>query len=263
MSTSSNNPPDDPTLAIVYGKVTKFVKLFTDEVSNTYGGSNWQLDWNAISNNYEQMSISDMVYTPAITAYSNDGWFGGFGMTDDEAQLFALIGSGDGSWGAFYEVAAMWFIRCVMFGFNSKLQSVVGILDKNDLPNYNQATRDSDGTILTSPLYQGIQTLSEWLFYGVAPGETSSLYDAIIDANIDTYLFVNARVNTIAKQTDGNIRVDYTLGTTPSSDTFDHVIVTPTLWASQISIDFVGFDNKTDIPDEVFSARNSQHNITS
>jgi len=40
-------------------------------------------------------------------------------------------------------------------------------------------------------------------------------------------------------------------------------VITATLWASQVTIELEGFDNKTDFPDEVISARNSQHNITS
>jgi len=210
-STNPYNPPQNPSLKDVYAKVTQFVGLFSRNVGQLYvDPANWPANWQKISNNYEQLTVSDLVYTPAISTYGGDGWFGGFGMTDAEAQLFALIGSGDGSWGAFYEVSAMWFIRCVMFGFNSNLQSVVGILDKSDLPHYGETAHDSKGQPFPGPLYRGIQTLSEWMLYGKAPGATQSLYDAAIDGSSETSLFINAPVKKITKQAEG-LQVDYDL----------------------------------------------------
>lgn len=257
------NPPQDPNLKVVYTKVTNFVGFFSGIVGKLYvDADNWPSTWQKISNNYEQLTVSDLVYTPATSTYNDDGWFGGFGMDDQEAQLFALIGSGDGSWGAFYEVSAMWFIRCVMFGFNSNLQSVVGILDKSGLPYYGETVHDSNGTQYPGPLYRGIQTLSEWLLYQKAPGAGQSLYDAAIDSSEGTALFVKTVVRKITKQ--GNkIQIDYDLDGEVKTITVDYAILTPTLWSSQVGIELSGFDNKNDFPDEVISARNSQHNITS
>lgn len=258
-------PPQDPFLKDVYAKVTAFVSLFSGTVGKLYvDPTNWPETWRKIANNYEQLTVSDLVYTPAKTTYDNDGWFGGFGMNDQEAQIFALIGSGDGSWGAFYEVSAMWFIRCVMFGFNSNLQSVVGILDKSGLPYYGQTVQDSNGVKFSGPQYGGIQTLSEWLLYQKAPGATKSLYDAAIDPSENTELYINSTVTKITKiESKNKIQIDYNSNGTAKSTLVDYVILTPTLWSWQISIQESYFDVKEDIPELVASARNSQHNITS
>ena len=266
-STDPNNPPNDTYLKAVYDKVTAFVSLFSKTVGPLYVKSDWLSTWTKIANNYEQLTVSDLVYTPSIETYKNDGWFGGFGMDDDQAQLFALIGSGDGSWGAFYEVSAMWFIRCVMFGFNTNLQSIVGITDKTGLPFYNDKNlKDSNNTkIKDSPQYDGIQTLGEWMFYATPPGLSESVYQSLTynNPNRTNNGFLNATVNKITKSSSG-LAIDYMInGMSNNSIEVDYVIATPTLWASQVAIELVGFDSKTEIPTEVISARNSQHNITS
>lgn len=259
------NPPEDAFLKDVYNKVNAFVSFFTGTVGKLYVDSaNWTANWQKIANNYEQLTVSDLVYTPAKTTYANDGWFGGFGMNDQEAQLFALIGSGDGSWGAFYEVSAMWFIRCVMFGFNSNLQSVVGILDKSGLPFYGQTVRDSNGKPFAGPLYRGIQTLTEWLLYQKAPSAAKSLYEAAIDSSDNTSLFIGTAVTKITKMESANqIQITYESNGQTKSTPVDYLILTPTLWSWQVGIQESYFDIKTDLPEEVTSARNSQHNITS
>ena len=116
--------PANADLQNIANKVDAFITLFTSIVSEEYVTDNWPTLWTQIANNYDKMSFSDLVFTPAAQSYTGNGWFGGLGMNENESSLFYTIGSGDGSWGAFYGVAAMWFIRCVMFGFNSNLQSI-------------------------------------------------------------------------------------------------------------------------------------------
>ncbi len=252
------NPPNNPDLKVVYDKVNAFVELFTSTVGPLYVGSDWLSSWQKISNQYDQMTVSDLVYTAAQTAYEDDGWFGGFGMTKDEAQLFSVIGSGDGSWGAFFEVGAMWFIRCVVFGYNSNLQSVTGIADKSHAPHYFDVIKDSNGTPIASPNYNGIQSLGEWMFYAPSPS-TMSLYDATLQN--EAKIYVQSPVISLEKVTNGFNVVSLFNGRA-TKVIFDYVVATPTLWASQVNIDLLGF-GKDDIPAEVIAARNSQHNITS
>ncbi len=259
---SNPSPPDNDKLKEVYQKVSAFVSLFTQEAGKLYSGAEWGKFWKNVSNNYEQMNVNDLVYTPAITKYQNDGWFGGFGMDDDQAQIFALIGSGDGSWGAFYEVSSMWFIRCVMFGFNSNLQTVVGITDKSNLPHYNSDVTDSKGNKLEPPLYKGIQALDEWLFYAPPPGSDSSLYEASKKSNPYVRILTNSPVQELQKDpSTGKINI-VCEDSTKETYEVDHVVVTPTLWASELNIKLTGFD-QSEMPPLVLSARNSQHNITS
>lgn len=262
-SPSNPSPPDNEHLKEVYVKVSNFINKFTTIASGLYTGSNWDDFWKSVSNNYEQMTVSDLVYAPAIDDYQNDGWFGGFGMNDDQAQIFALIGSGDGSWGAFYEASSMWFIRCVMFGFNSNLQTVVGISDKSNLPHYGSDVTDSNGKKIESPQYKGIQTLDEWLFYAPPPGSDASLYDASKQSDPKVRFVVNTPVQEI-KRDSSSSQIQLTVYENFESKTYsaDYVVVTPTLWSSQLSIKMTGFDN-SNFPSSVRSARNSQHNITS
>ena len=263
-SQSDYNPPDDKSLKQVYDKVIAFVKLFTDKVSQEYVTSDWPKKWQEIANNYEQMTVSDLVFTAAVTKPSDSGWYGGFGMTDEEAQLFALIGSGDGSWGAFYEVGAMWFIRCVIFGYNSDLHSIIGIEDKGTLPYYNKPIEDSNGNDLDGPLYNGIQTLGEWLLYATPPGMDKSLFDATKeDTDVKNSLLTQTAVTAIERRSgDKGYRIHFETNSGLHSTEVKYVVVTPTLWASQF-IKLVNFGADDVLPPTVVSARNSQHNITS
>jgi len=260
---SNPSPPDNEKLKEVYEKVSAFITIFTKAAGELYDGTGWQDFWRDVSNNYEQMNVNDLVYTPAITDYQNDGWFGGFGMDDDQAEIFALIGSGDGSWGAFYEASSMWFIRCVMFGFNSNLQTVVGITDKSGLPYYNADVTDSNGNKLEPPLYKGIQSLDEWLFYAPPPASDLSLYDKSKQSNPKVRILVETLVEELQKNSStGKIQMKVNEVGVDKSYEVDYVVITPTLWASELNVKLTGFD-QSQMPSSVLSARNSQHIITS
>lgn len=265
---NDGNPPPDPALTTVSGLVTNLINFFRTTVGGTtanpgpYGTAAWPQVWEQIANRYDKMSFSDLVFADAITTYQNDGWLGGFGMNDSQSELFYTIGAGDGSWGAFYEVAAMWFIRCVMFGFNSNLQSLVGPPNPQNLPHYNDnSVHDSDGNQLPAPLYSGIQSLVEWLFYQPAPGEKKSLYDALVNSNASFgSINVKRAVTAITKLSPtGPLQVTDQFNDTAS---YDFVIVTPQIWASQLSVALNGF-SPNDLPPETLAARNEQHQIAS
>lgn len=259
--------PDNPDLQEVARKVDALIGLFTDNVAPVYAtdGPAWDTLWQQIAQNYDKMSFSDLVFTEAITQaeYKGDGWFGGFGMTPYESDLFYTIGTGDGSWGAFYAISAMWFIRCVMFGYSSDLQTVSGLNNAYLLPQYNATPYDTNGTAMERPFYRGIQSLVELMFYLRAPGSARSLYSATRDGNDSSAQFyVNHQVSRLKRNTDGTIDVHVNTRTTPAL-TADYVIVTSPIWATQTSIAFDGFDTTTMLPWQVPEAIHQQHVIAS
>jgi tryptophan 2-monooxygenase len=266
-STSADNPPADETLRAVYDKVSAFIKLFTDTVGPLYVQPGWPGIWRQIAGCYERMSVSDLVFAAPVKKYADDGWLGGFGMTQEESSVFYTIGAGDGSWGAFYQIGAMWFIRCVMFGFNSNLQTLIGITDREALPWYGAPVSDSAGKPLAPPRYEGIQALDEWLLYQKAPGAARSFYDAMKEGgDSGAELYVQRAVTKITKlaadgRPDGTrLRVEDASG---EHWDCDHAILTPMVWASELSVALEGFDSKTELPWSVVDARDAQHNISS
>jgi monoamine oxidase len=261
--------PNDPYLLPVYNLVNDFITFFTNVVGGNpetndtglYLTPEWPLVWAQIADNYDRMSFSDLVFAPAITEYNDDGWFGGLGMNDAQSQIFYTIGSGDGSWGAFYSISAMWFIRCVMFGFESDLQTVVGPNDGPSLPFWNDTSlTDSNGAALPAPLYQGIQSLTEWLFYIAPPGTQTSMYSAVHgnDGPAKASMYVNRGVQSITYN-DSNVIVQDSLG---NNTTFDYVIVTPQIWAQQLSVPLQNFPLSA-LPQITLTARDEQHIIAS
>lgn len=261
-----NGVPANADLQAIATKVDNFITLFTNYVASAYTGSNWDTVWQEIAQNYDKMSFSDLVFTPAVTTPGPNSWLGGFGMTDYESSLFYTIGAGDGSWGAFYAVGAMWFIRCVMFGFNSDLQLVSGLNDAGALPHYNDAgVTDNNGNPLTPPLFRGIQSLSELLFYLPPPGGSQSLYDATKGtALMAPKIHVNTPVTRIQKTTVSGITGLQIYSANSSTPTFVHyAVVTAPIWATQLSIEFDGFSNANDLPWEVTTAMAEQHLIAS
>jgi monoamine oxidase len=248
--------PNDSYLSVVYQLENQFVTFFQNTVADLYGNDNWPDIWQQIANNYDKMTFSDLVFAPAVNDYHNDGWLGGFGMNDFQSQLFYTIGAGDGSWGAFYPIGAMWFIRCVMFGFNSDLQTLAGLNDASSLPHYNDAMlRDSLGNPLPPPIYSGIQSLVEWLLYNPTPS-SKALYDAIQSG--EAKLNLRDGITSITNNGNSLTIVDQR----NDSQTFDYAVVTPEIWASQLSVELNGFSPSV-LPSATISARDESHVIAS
>lgn len=257
--------PQNADLQKVAAKVDALINLFSTNVAPIYtqDGPGWDKLWQAIAKNYDKMSFSDLVFTKAIPAYRGDGWFGGFGMDAYESDLFYTIGTGDGSWGAFYGISAMWFIRCVMFGYSSDLQTVSGLNNAGYLPMYNATPYDNNGRALERPFYRGIQSLVELMFYLRAPGASRSLYEACRDpSDASAAVFTNTTVSKLKRNPSGTVDV-YFNGSTSPFGTMDYVVVTAPIWSTQLSIDFEGFDNQTMLPWQVPAAMQQQHLIAS
>ncbi|QPC89749.1 NAD(P)-binding protein [Mesorhizobium sp. INR15] len=257
--------PQNPDLLKVAAKVDALIDLFTKNIAPVYAqdGPAWDTLWQQIAKNYDKMSFSDLVFTDPVVNYKNDGWFGGFGMSAYESDLFYTIGTGDGSWGAFYAISAMWFIRCVMFGYSSDLQTVSGLNNAGYLPMYNATPIDNNGRPLEKPFYRGIQSLVELMFYLQAPGAARSLYSACRDGNdVSAAFYVNTTVSKLVRNAQNTIDVYWNDAASPSM-TMDYVVITAPIWSTQLSIDFQGFDNQTMLPWQVPAAIQQQHLIAS
>jgi tryptophan 2-monooxygenase len=108
---------------------TMFRKIAKEEYAaadNSGGDERWWTFWRAVVSTYWQMNFRDLVFAPRKSAYTTPGDFGGLGMDESEAQVFYAIGMGDGGWGAFYDVSALWVIRTLLFGFGDELKLVLG-----------------------------------------------------------------------------------------------------------------------------------------
>jgi len=274
--------PENAELQVVLAKVDDFIKKATTQFSSTYVapevgplGVSWRELWAEISDNYDRMTFEDLVQTeiraPEKGGWKTDpGWLGGMGMTNEQTALLSTIGTGDGSWGAFYSIGALWWMRCSLFGFSSNLQTVVGARNASAFPHYNNSVvTDTAGTRVEPPLFAGIQTLPEFLLYGKLPtsannsSSSPSFYDEAHRPSKDknAKFYVNTPVTQIEKAA-GGIKVGTSNGNVETA-IFDHVIVTAPIWAVQTSIEFVGFGSKDQLPFEALTAMAEQHLIGS
>lgn len=259
-----SNYPDNPDLKRLCIKVNKFLSNFALPAQKYYALNNdeWTICWNKIVKHYSNYTFGDIVRLPAFKKKEInfkikdpllfDGNLGGFGMNFKESELLATIGIGDGSWGAFFYIASLWFLRCTCFGYVSNLKTIEGLANAQNLPYYDKEVFDSKGQQLTPPLYRGMQSLVEFLFYSKPNGANSSLYEG---AN----LFINTSVSELTKKKNG-IEIKY--GNEGLKSEFDYVVVTTTQWASEISIRFKKF-SQNELPPQKITTHNIQHNITS
>lgn len=244
-------------------KVDEFINFFTKHISKVYteDNHNWEKLWQKIVMHYDPLTFDDLVMAPAKYNKDqkhldlSDGNLGGMGMSLEEASVLYTIGTGDGSWGAFYSIGALWWIRCTMFGFGGKgLQTVIGFSNANDLPYYKKEVKDSNGVSLRPPTYEGMQGFVEYLYYvpiSCHDSENRSLYDS-------SKLFVNTKVKEIQKLEDGKIKVVHNSG----NEVYDDVMITSTQWATQMSINLKDFSFKQ-LPIQKITAEHTQHNISS
>jgi tryptophan 2-monooxygenase len=259
--------PDNEQIAALAAKVERYIDFFVGQIKGIYveHSDRWPQLWDKIIAHYGSMTFDDLVMAPSRIddphpSPVEDGDFGGFGMNAREAELLYTIGTGDGSWGAFYSIGALWFIRCTMFGFGgTDLQTVKGLAQPDTLPYYGQPVRDSLGRPLPSPRYQGIQAVAEYQYYCPAPGCEQSLHTG-------ARLLSGTWVRAIRKCANG---IEITYQSNPNdppgkweSEEFDYVFVTAGQWASQLSFRFEGFGQQ-ELPQAKITAQHTQHNISS
>ncbi|MDJ0796368.1 MAG: FAD-dependent oxidoreductase [Calothrix sp. MO_167.B12] len=248
---------ENEVLKSLSDKVKDFINDFTGIAQKLYIQNNddWCNLWKKITEFYDGMTFNDLVLEPKREPNQETGDMGGLGMTPEESELLYTIGIGDGSWGAFYNISALWFMRCSLFGFTSYLKTVEGLMNPEKLPHFgSQELCDSTGCPLPPPYYQGIQALVEYLFYVPPPGQDKSLYES---CNIH----INSPVKRIIK-TENGVSVEALISGDCVRHDYDFVFVTSTTWASQMSFDFEGFLER-DVPQKQITASNTLHNISS
>lgn len=255
----NNTHPQNDAIADIGKKVTEFVEKFDKKISSIYVQDNdkWELLWGKIVAHYGKLTFDDLVFlAPKVDNHSTQtGDFGGFGLNSDQASLLYTIGTGDGSWGAFYSVSALWFIRCTMFGFGGKdLKTIIGLSNAEDLPFYELAVKDTNGLPIPSPTYKGIQSLVEYLYFTPPPNESESLHESK-----SVRLFTKAPVDSITKLDTDQIQVT---AKSIESEVYDFVFITSTQWASQMSFRLENFPSK-EVPTAKTVSDHTQHNISS
>ena len=265
ISWPKDSEPSNDDIEKLNQKVDAFIKFFTKHISKVYVEDNhkWERLWKKMIEHYGSMTFDDLVMQKAHYKkfeFAEDydcssGNLGGMGMSPSEAAVLYTIGTGDGSWGAFYSISALWWIRCTLFGFGGKgLQTVTGMTNAEELPYFEMPVSDATGKELLSPRYRGIQGFVEYLYYGkilTQDGTEKSLYET-------SSLYIENPVSQIEKQSNGKIKVIHANG----DEVFDNVLVTSTQWATQMSISFKGFPFK-ELPLQKTSAEHTQHNISS
>lgn len=266
-------PPPGQTLGNVFAKWKVFAERMTRIIAEHYGAEHWEDMWASIVSTYEGISFRDLVKMPSIDNWnqSNPGNFGGMGMTVQESAVFYAIGIGDGSWGAFYDVCALYPLRTAIFGFSSHLQLIHGRVNADGTlmaSPYLEApeTLDSRGIAFNKPNYIGLGSLAESLLF-IKPDETQdSLYEHLIKSQ--SGLLTSSAVTKLKKLNNGQIRVYYDWSITPtgtSSNAFidcDSVVMTLPSWLIETQISIEGFSQEM-LPFEITEAYKSAHWETS
>ena len=267
-------PPPTMVLENIYKSWTTFANMTKEKLSSAYvkDDDSWVKLWKEIANHYSNLNFRQMARLSVISNYdpSNPGYFGGLGFSDEQLQIFYLIGAGDGSWGAFFDVGALYIIRTLLCGFGVNHQLIQGCFKNGEFspgPYYGDTTVPvSDGGKISSPIYKGVQSFAEGMLFLPASAENKSVYDAVIGKvpNTNVNLYSETSVITISGQDDStttSLVCQNKQGKRTTAE-YDHVILTPTTWASQLSIDTAGLSNKR-FPYNVRSAMSTAHWIKS
>jgi tryptophan 2-monooxygenase len=244
-----NQEPPNNTLKAVYNRWARFAKRFRTVAQEKYAQSwaEWESFWHAFVQHYWAMSFRDFVFQSEIKSYNANkpGYFGGLGMNQDEANLFYVIGAGDGGWGAFYDISCLFPIRTLLFGYGTGHRLIQGKFgtDGNYDPGPQPDSRPTDslGYSLHRPEYLGVQSFAECLFYEPVTSrrvDADSLYEAIQSTKYDVNLYTRTGVEKITYLDGGKVCVE----SKARSNKYDAVVITPSTWALQMSINFENFD---------------------
>ncbi len=225
-------PPHEKLRAVValWGQ---FASRFSDQAKQHYGNDPaWPQFWQNFVQNYEHLTFRQFVLLPPVHGQEAQAQFGGLGMDQDQADLFYVMGAGDGGWGAFYDISVLFPIRTLLFGYGTAHQLVIGSDLHFPLPNLPQ---DSLGQALSAPNFLGIQSLPECLFY-LGSARHPSLWQAVA-GRMGPCLWSDSAVTEIEKLADGKLRVV----SNRYSDIYDAVILTMPTWALQMGTRLQGF----------------------
>lgn len=256
--------PKPPTagLQAVHAAWTAWAHNMREWVAPAYGASaDWRDYWRRIMQVYEFRTFRDVALLPRKQYYRIDGTtdsrhkadnaagdFGGLGLTPAEMELFYTIGTGDGSWGAFFDVAALYPIRTLIFGFATqhKLLGHISQSIADALPLPKSARQygycsDSLGRHFDMPLLAGVSAIPAMhLFQPVTcrgPENGQSFYQQLTPFNPDGVgrsLMTGTRIRYIDWFDN-----QYLL-TTETGETarYDHLVVTAPGWSLQMNTGF-------------------------
>ncbi len=231
-------------------------------VVRAYGATaTWREYWQKIVQAYEFRTFRDVALLPRKQFYqlggttapehkkaNTAGDFGGLGLDPVQAEIFYTIGTGDGSWGAFFDVAALYPIRTLIFGFATqhKLLGHIPAEIAAALPLPASARRDgycadSHGHRFEMPLLAGVSaTPAMHLFERVScsgPQNGTSLYENLSPFQADGLglsLLTGTRVRYV-DWFDGTYRLTTDAG---ASASYDHLVVTAPGWSLQMNTSF-------------------------
>lgn len=262
---NSSTPPPQ-VLNTILQKWKSFQQMFTSTCSQYYGTDQWQWFWQSIVDNYYSYNFRELVYLPSISSYDsfNPGYFGGLGMTDEEAWNFYVIGAGDGGWGAFYDISCLYPIRTLLFGFSTNHQLVQGTFVNDSFEpgaEYGQTIYDNGNHLLTSPAYLGLQSVAESLLYQPVTSNNAGIsgqsFYTLSKTMFGINFYTQTPVTSVKRLDSGLISIN---GNDASA--YNAVIITPTTWALEMSNVFTGFGYNL-LPYYASMALKESHWITS
>ncbi|MDR6605040.1 FAD-dependent oxidoreductase [Pseudomonas synxantha] len=266
-------PPPGEELQKVYAKWKTFADRMTRHVAAVYASDKWEAMWAAIVDKYESVSFRNLVSMPALQAWDerSPGDFGGLGMSAQESAIFYAIGIGDGSWGAFYDVCALYPLRTAIFGFSSHLQLIHGRVDTQGNPLaspclHSEAVHDSAGLGFDRPRYIGLASLNECLFFMAIEETGKSVYEHSRERS--NGFLTDSSVTRLRKLANCKTRVYFNwkhsqpAHTQEHFDDFDSVIMTLPSWLIETRIKLEHFTQQM-LPYETINAYKTAHWETS
>ncbi len=223
-----------------------------------YANSNWIGYWQKIVQVYEYQNFRDVALAPPKIYYNQDGSvnsavladnqqgdFGGLGLTQDQADLFYTIGAGDGSWGAFFDIAALYPIRTLLFGYGTAHQLMGYVFQDafNQLPMPSTASAgfffDSLNNAVQLPYFAGLSAIPAMHFFQPVSSNNSSnglsLWQAMqpfTGSAQGVQLMTSSQVVEVDWQ--NNVYIVTTSGGQVIE--FDDIVFTPPGWSLQMNI---------------------------
>ena len=264
ISWAPNEYPNDPELKGLAKGAERFETTF-QMVTKRYLDADWDIIWSKITAHYTNLTFGDLVVKPAMSpelvdaAVSDpdtfDGNVGGFGMDERQYKLLYTIGIGNGSWGAFYAVAALWFMRCNFFGFSSNLKNVDGLENASSLPYYGKRVPVHGGSI-EEVYYRGVQSLAEFLYLVPPSGKSESMHE-----DEAVRLFINSPVAAV-RNLESEDKIELLTAGGHRIGRFDRVVMNVPQWTVDTMIKFEGFSNES-FPLRKRGLKGTQRNISS
>lgn len=266
----TDSEPPTQALQTVLSKWKSFANQMIKVVSNEYIKPEWPTFWKGIVGQYWHKTFRDVVLDPEVIYDPMDPYnFGGAGMTEEEARLFYMIGGGDGSWGAFYNLSFLYAYRTFVHGFGSNLFLLQGRFNAdgtlNPGPHYNESNlTDSWGNQIPPPRYIGACALDDGMLFGLLNVSDSnnqllrkSIYDLSKErpSGFDVKIYLKTKITGIGHMTDSQGGTTFTKANIQGIDprngqgfaaNYDAVVLTVPTWqfGTDIQIGFLNDDSE-------------------